>query len=83
MSQGEARYRFYVHRCAPAWRLVLAADAAPPAQMQPADWDLTRERTAADTNPDVRQICAERGYCLMKIGGAFEDLLRDLPPGER
>lgn len=72
------RYLFHVHRLAPAWRLVLREGAAAPGAYAPADWTFTRAREAADTNPDVRELCDRDGYCLFKIGGEFAELAADL-----
>lgn len=71
------RFGFYVHRRVPAWRLVLPVGAPPPSQMIAEDWTFSREREAADTNPDVRALCDTDGYCLFKIGGRFEEVARD------
>lgn len=72
------QYLFHVHARAPDWRLVLRKGAPPPDRYDPGDWEFTRERTAEDTNPDVRRACEETGYCLFRIGGTFDDLAADL-----
>lgn len=81
MAAAATLYRFHVHKLAPAWRLVPASGAAPPAGLNAEDWAFTREREAGDTNPDVRTTCTELGYCLIKIGGSFEDVAQDASSG--
>ena len=77
MSDDTSTYLFYVHGLVPAWRLVLIAQREHPPQMIANDWVFTRERTAIDTNPDVRAVCAEKGFCLFKLGGEFADVMDD------
>jgi hypothetical protein len=72
------RYLFHVHARAPGWRLVLRKDAPRPDGYAPDDWTFTRERTGEDTNPDVKRLCDEAGYCLFKIGATFADLAADV-----
>lgn len=74
--EASSEYEFFVHRTAASWRLVLAAGAPPPSGFTSADWRHTRTRTAADTNPDVRRQCEERGFCLFSLGGTFADVGR-------
>lgn len=67
-------YRFYRHRVDPSWRLALPAEGPPPAGYAPQAWEFTLERSAADTGADVRRLCETRGYCLFRMGAAFEDI---------
>lgn len=67
-------YRFHVHRTNPAYRLVIARDAAFPADANEADWRFTLARERADTAPDVARLVDETGYCLFKIGLSFDEL---------
>lgn len=67
-------YRFHVHRTKPAYRLVTADGAAFPLEGREEDWRFTRVRDRADTNPDVARLVDETGYCLFKIGLAFNEI---------
>lgn len=67
-------YRFHVHRTYPAYRLVIARDAAFPPQANEPDWRFTVARERADTAPDVAKLVDETGYCLFKIGLSFDEL---------
>jgi hypothetical protein len=67
-------YRFHVHRTKPAYRLVTAEGAAFPSDGREEDWRFTRVRDRADTNPDVARLVDEAGYCLFKIGLAFNEI---------
>ncbi|PRZ42674.1 acetyltransferase (GNAT) family protein [Antricoccus suffuscus] len=71
-------YVFYVHRQVSRWRLVLRDGDAFPDVTTAEQWQRTRIRTAADTNVDVRDDIASRGYCLFAITATFEDLNRDI-----
>jgi hypothetical protein len=71
-------YRFHVHRTLPAWRLVIGEPGGFPAATSPTQWTFTRTRTAADTNPDVREAVTREGFCLFKIGARFSDLEAEL-----
>lgn len=71
-------YRFHVHRTLPAWRLVIGDASGFPAATSEDQWTFTRARGAADTNPDVRDVVAQEGYCLFKIGARFADLDAEL-----
>jgi hypothetical protein len=71
-------YLFHAHRTEKSWRLVLDGAKPRPAEFDPGEWEFTRERTADDTNPDVRQACDEMGYCLFKIGASFTAFRADI-----
>ena len=71
-------YRFHVHRILPAWRLVIGEASGFPPGTAEDQWTFTRSRSAADTNPDVRDAVARDGYCLFKIGARFSDLDAEL-----
>lgn len=47
-----------------------------PCRLDLRQWTFTRG--AADTNLDIRELCATGGYCLFKIGGTLEDVARDV-----
>lgn len=68
------KYLFYVHRDLPAWRMVCRNDLGVPDQTTEAEWQFTRARDAADTNPDVRQEVDAQGYSLFRLGGTFADI---------
>jgi hypothetical protein len=73
-------YRFHVHRAKPAYRLVTAdmgtGDGAEfPDAADPKEWRFTRVRERDDTNPDVARLVDETGYCLFKIGMAFDEIV--------
>jgi hypothetical protein len=74
----EVRYLFLVHRRSPRWRLVLRKGAVAPALYVAEDWIFSRERSADDTNADVRRACDEAGYCLFKIGVTFEEFTSEV-----
>ena len=67
-------FRFHVHRAKPAYRLVTADGADLPDGADPADWRFTRVRERSDTNPDVARLVDETGWCLFKIGMAFDEI---------
>lgn len=71
------RYRFFVHRRHPAFRLVTREDRPFPSQGREADWELTRVREAADVNEQVRAEADERGYSLFKLGFDFSEIPND------
>ena len=72
------RYAFYLHKQLRAWRLVVLEGAPLPAGCVITDWSPSRVREHDDTNPDVRQQIAERGFALFKLGGDFADVAREL-----
>lgn len=74
MTEPAPTYLFHVHRHLPAWRLVVRAQKPFPQDAVAEDWLFTRARAAADTNPDVLRLVEEDGFCLFKIGGAFDDI---------
>jgi hypothetical protein len=41
-------------------------------------WQHSRDRAEADTNPDVRAEVKRAGYCLFAISASFDELDRDL-----
>lgn len=77
------RYSFFVHRTVPRWRLVLAESGFFPERTTPDQWRHSRDRDAADTNPDVRAEVQRQGYCLFTISASFDELDRDLGPAHR
>jgi len=60
------------------WALVTRSEAPLPAGLDQHDWEATRDRTAEDTNADVRQEVHEHGYCLIQTECDFEQLAREL-----
>jgi len=72
------RYSFFVHRIAPRWRLVIAESGAFPERTTRDQWQHSRDRAEADTNPDVRAEVQRAGYCLFAISASFDELDRDL-----
>jgi hypothetical protein len=72
------RYSFFVHRTAPRWRLVLPESGPFPERTTPDQWQHSRDRDEADTNPDVRAQVRREGYCLFVISASFDELDRDL-----
>jgi hypothetical protein len=85
-SVASVRYSFFVHRTAPRWRLVIAESGSFPERTTPGQWQHSRDRAEADTNPDVRAEVQRQGYCLFAISASFDELDRDLRssrlPGE-
>jgi hypothetical protein len=69
-----ARYRFFVHRRHPAFRLVVREDRAFPADGTESDWEATRVREAADVNDQIREEVDRGGYSLFKIGFSFAEI---------
>jgi hypothetical protein len=78
MSDPAGDYLFHVHALVPAWRLVLLRGASAPRGAILADWRFTLARAAEDTNPDVRRLADEQGFCLFKIGGDFSNVAADV-----
>jgi len=72
------RYRFHVHKRLRNWRLVLAEGAAPPAGCVIEDWAFSRTREHDDTQVDVREQVAARGFSLFQLGGEFADIAQAL-----
>jgi hypothetical protein len=72
------RYSFFVHGTAPRWRLVIAESQPFPERTTPGQWQHSRDRDEADTNPDVRAEVQREGYCLFAISASFDELDRDL-----
>jgi hypothetical protein len=70
------RYRFYVNRTEPAYRLALRDRPAFPEGTDESEWQLTRERDEDDVNADVRGEIAARGYCLFAIGRTLDVIKR-------
>ena len=75
---ASVRYSFFVHRTAPRWRLVIAESGPFPERTTPDQWQHSRDRAEADTNPDVRAEVQREGYCLFAISASFDELDRDL-----
>jgi hypothetical protein len=71
-------YLFHVHKRLPGWRLVIRADMGMPSATAASQWQLTRERTVGDTNPDVRREVDEKGWSLFRLGGSFADIEAEL-----
>jgi len=74
-----SRYRFFVHREQPPYRLVLRDGDAFPDGTSESEWHLTRIREASDVNADVRAAIATDGYCLFAIGLKLDVLRRSQP----
>ena len=49
-----------------------------PERTTPDQWQHSRDRAEADTNPDVRAEVQRAGYCLFAISASFDELDRDL-----
>ena len=73
----EYEYMFHVHKTVPLWRLVIRRDLGYPAETTEAEWRYTRSRTHDDTNVEVRDMIADDGYSLFKVGGTFQDVEAD------
>jgi hypothetical protein len=71
------KYLFYVHREIASWRMVCRDDRGFPKDTTEDEWQFTRARDAADTNPDVRNEVDAQGYSLFKLGGSFADIAAD------
>jgi hypothetical protein len=71
------RYRFFVHRRHPAFRLVVREDRAFPPDGREADWESTRVREAGDVNEQVRAEVDARGFSLFKLGFDFSEIPDD------
>jgi hypothetical protein len=69
------RYRFFVHREQPQYRLVLRDGVPFPNGTAESQWELTRVRDAAD----VRGEIAAKGYCLFAIGLTLDAIKRTQP----
>ena len=67
-----------MHCTAARWRLVIAESGSFPARTTPDQWQHSRDRDEADTNPDVRSEVQREGYCLFAISASFDELDRDL-----
>ena len=75
---ASVKYSFFVHRTAPRWRLVIAESGSFPERTTPDQWQHSRDRAEADTNPDVRAEVQREGYCLFAISASFDELDCDL-----
>jgi len=67
-------YRFFQHRTAPAYRLVLMTGDPFPAATQAEQWLETRLRAEDDVNPSVIEDCRTQGYSLFKLGVTFDEI---------
>lgn len=77
------RYSFFVHRTVPRWRLVVAESGPVPERTTSDQWQHSRDRAEADTDPDVRAEVQRQGYCLFAISASFDELDCDLRPPRR
>src|SRR5262249_50347166 len=70
-------YDFYRHRTVP-WALVVPTPGVAPVGVDLAHWTLTRTRSPAETQQDVRHEVDERGYCLIESECTFDQLAAEL-----
>jgi hypothetical protein len=68
------RYRFFVHRRHPAFRLVVREDRPFPPEGREADWEPTRVRDRDDVNDQIREEVDRAGFSLFKLGFDFSEI---------